>query len=102
MRANCSSKGHVGRTANGGSGFGVVREFHGDKTAGVEDEIGLFEEVLAFNGDQFRVPGAGSDDLDESPAFDSTIHGNGKGKVIALTEFTFLFFKEQSGVPGRF
>ena len=93
---------HGSRTANRCSGLGVVREFHGDETAGVEDEIGLFEEVLAFNGDQFRVPGAGSDDLDESPAFGSAIHGNGKGKVIALAEFTFLFFKEQSGVPGRF
>ena len=56
-------KGHVGRTAHGGTGFGVVREFHGDKTAGVEDEVGLFKEVLAFNGDQFRISGAGPDDL---------------------------------------
>ena len=48
---------HGSRTANRCSGLGVVREFHGDKTAGVEDEIGLFEEVLAFNGDQFRSPG---------------------------------------------
>ena len=94
-------KGHVGRTAHCGTGFGVVREFHGNKTTGIEDEVGLFEEVFAFNGDQFRVSGTGPDDLDESPAFDSTIHGNGKSKVIALAEFTFLFFKEQTGIPGR-
>ena len=37
-------KGHVGRTAHGGTGFGVVREFHGDKTAGVEDEVNVSAE----------------------------------------------------------
>ena len=95
-------QGHRGGTANSCTGFGVICELHGYETAGIKDEVGLFQKVLTFNGDQFRVSGAGSDDLDESLAFSSTVHGNGKSKVIAFAEFTFLFFKDKSGVAGCF
>lgn len=95
-------KGHVGRTAHGGTGFGVVREFHGDKTAGVEDEVGLFKEVLAFNGDQFRISGAGPDDLDESPAFDSTIMATAKVKSLPSLSLPFCFSRSRRVFPVDF
>lgn len=44
-------EGHGGGTADGGTGFGVAREFHGDEASGVEDEVGFFEEAFAPDGD---------------------------------------------------
>ena len=45
-------------------GRGSEREKFGGREVIVENAVGLFEEALGFEGDEFRIAGSGADEVD--------------------------------------
>ena len=57
-------QGHFLAAVHSRAGFGEGGDFRRHQRVGVDDDIGLLNEAFGFEGQQFRVAGAGADDID--------------------------------------
>ena len=86
---------HAGGAAHLGAGLGARGERDRHEAAGVEDEIGLLQQLASAHADQIGIARPGADDGDLRAAAQPAVERGGECVVMPVADGGFLFGQEQ-------